>query len=165
MRGNHLKWLVRSILVCMNIHGVNFPTIAYQVNVRSWWRHQMETFSALLALGAGISPVTDVFPLQRPETRSFDVFFDRRLNKSFIKQMRDWWFHTPSRSLWRHCNVIHQSIYHLLNAIFENGHWNIHISRSYLSYEIFADEFVVEDSCKYIRYSSYKTSTVKCMFD
>ena len=165
LRGNHLKWLVRSILVGMNIHGVNFTTIAYQVNVRSWWRHQMETFSALLALCAGISPVTDEFPLQRPVTRSFDVFFDLRLNKSLIKQMKDWWFQTPSRSLWRHYNVIHQSIHHLLNAMFENGQSNIHISKSYLSYEILADGFVIEDSCKYIRYSSYKTSTVKCMFD
>ena len=38
----------------------------------SWWRHQMETFSALLALYAGNSPVTDEFPAQRPVTRSFD---------------------------------------------------------------------------------------------
>ena len=31
----------------------------------SWWRHQMETFSALLALWAGNSPVTGEFPSQR----------------------------------------------------------------------------------------------------
>ena len=42
----------------------------------SWWRHQMETFSALLALCAGNSPVSDEFPSQRPVTRSFNVFFD-----------------------------------------------------------------------------------------
>ena len=47
----------------------------------SWWRHQMETFSTLLALCAGNSPVTGEFPAQRPVTRSFDVFFDLRLNK------------------------------------------------------------------------------------
>ena len=41
-----------------------------------WWRHQMETFSALLALCVGNSPVT----------RSFDVFFDLRLNKRLNKQ-------------------------------------------------------------------------------
>ena len=29
---------------------------------RAWWRHQMETFSALLALCAGNSPVTSEFP-------------------------------------------------------------------------------------------------------
>ena len=33
-----------------------------------WWRHQMETFSALLALCAGNSPVTGGFPAQRPVT-------------------------------------------------------------------------------------------------
>ena len=47
----------------------------------SWWRHQMETFSVLLAICAGNSPVTGEFPSQRPVTRSFDVFFDLRLNK------------------------------------------------------------------------------------
>ena len=40
----------------------------------------METFSALLAIGAGNSPVYGEFPAQRPVTRSFDVFFDLRLN-------------------------------------------------------------------------------------
>ena len=70
----------------------------------SWWRHQMETFSALLALCAGNSPVTGEFPTQRPVTRCFDVFFDLRLNERLIKQSWGWWFETPSRSLWRHCN-------------------------------------------------------------
>ena len=47
----------------------------------TWWRHQMETFSALLALCAGNSPVTGEFTSQRPVTRSLDAFFDLRLNK------------------------------------------------------------------------------------
>ena len=46
-----------------------------------WWRHQMETLSASLALCAGNSPVTGELPSQRPVTRGFDVFFDLRLNK------------------------------------------------------------------------------------
>ena len=70
-----------------------------------WWRHQMETFSALLALCAGNSPVTDEFPTQRPVKRSFYVFFDLRLNKRLSKQSWGWWFETPSRSPWRHCNA------------------------------------------------------------
>ena len=45
-----------------------------------WWRHQMETFSASLAICAGNSPVPGELPAQRPVTRSFDVFFDLRLN-------------------------------------------------------------------------------------
>ena len=65
----------------------------------------METFSALLALCAGNSPVTGEFPSQRPVTWSFDVFFDLRLNKWLSKQLRRRWFETPSRSLWRHSNA------------------------------------------------------------
>ena len=72
----------------------------------SWWRHQMETFSALLAICAGNSPATGEFPAQRPVTRSFDVFFHLCLNKGLSKQSWGWWFETLSRSLWRHCNVI-----------------------------------------------------------
>ena len=44
------------------------------------------------------------FPEQRPVTRSFDVFFDLRLNKRLSKQPRGWWFGTPVWSLWRHRN-------------------------------------------------------------
>ena len=61
--------------------------------------------SALLALCVGNSPVTGEFPSQRPVTRSFDVFFDLRLNKRLSKQWWGCWFETLSRSLWRHCNV------------------------------------------------------------
>ena len=50
----------------------------------TWWRHQMETFSALLALCAGNSPATGEFPPQRPVTRSFDVFLDLRLNNDCV---------------------------------------------------------------------------------
>ena len=71
----------------------------------SWWRYQMETFSALLALCAGNSPVPGEFPAHRPVTRSFDVFFDLCLNKRLTKQSWGWWFETQSGSLWRHCNV------------------------------------------------------------
>ena len=74
-----------------------------------WWRHQMETFSALLAISAGNSPVPGEFPTQRPVTRSFDVFFDLRLNKRLSKQSWDWWFETLSCPLWRHCNDIWES--------------------------------------------------------
>ena len=45
------------------------------------------------------------FPTQRPVTRRFDVFFDLRPNKRLSKHWWGWWFETPSRSLWCHCNV------------------------------------------------------------
>ena len=76
-----------------------------------WWRHQMETFSALLALCAGNSPVPGDFPAQRPVTRSCDVFFDLRLNNRLSKQWRGWWFETLSRPFWRHSNEIFYLLY------------------------------------------------------
>ena len=69
----------------------------------SRWCHQMETFSVLLALRVGNSPVTGEFPSQRPVTRNFNVFFDLCLNKRLSKQSRRRWFETSSRSLWHHC--------------------------------------------------------------
>ena len=44
------------------------------------------------------------FPTQRPVARSFDVFFDLRLNKRLSKQPWGWWFEMPSWSLWRYFN-------------------------------------------------------------
>ena len=63
------------------------------IYIYTWWRHQMETFFALLAICAGNSPVTGEFPAQRPATQSFDVFFDLCLNKRLSKQWWGWWFH------------------------------------------------------------------------
>ena len=67
----------------------------------------METFSStLLAICAGNSSVTGEFPAQRPVTRSFDVFFDLRLNTRMSKQRWARWFEMPSRPSWRHYNDI-----------------------------------------------------------
>ena len=46
----------------------------------------METFSALLALCVGNSPVTGEFPSRRPVTQSIDIFFDLHLNKRLSSQ-------------------------------------------------------------------------------
>ena len=64
----------------------------------------MEIFPALLAVWAGKSPVTGEIPAQRPVRRSFDDFFDLRLNTRLSKLWWGWWFETPSRPLWRHSN-------------------------------------------------------------
>ena len=61
--------------------------VALTVAARAWWRHQMETFSVLLAICAGNSPVPGEFPTQRPVTPSFDVYFDLRPNKRMSKQL------------------------------------------------------------------------------
>ena len=60
-------------------------------------RHQMETFSALLALCTGNSPLI--------------FLFDLRLNKHMSKQSWGWWFETPSRPLWRHCKVLPECLH------------------------------------------------------
>ena len=95
------------ILICIPHTGnVSIYISTNVVCVYKWWRHQMKTFSVLLPLCAGNSPVTCEFPSQRPVTRSFDVFFDLPLNKRLRKQSWVWWFETPSCSLWRHYNGI-----------------------------------------------------------
>ena len=73
------------------------------------WRHQRETFSVLLAICAGDSPVLGEFPAQSPVTRSFYVFVDLHLNKRLSKQSWGWWFETLSCALWRHCNASSKS--------------------------------------------------------
>ena len=77
----------------------------YRLYHVAWWRHQIETFSVLLVLCTGNSLVTGEFPSQRPVTRSFDVFFYRRLKKRLSKHSWSWWFETLSRPVWRHCKT------------------------------------------------------------
>ena len=69
----------------------------------------METFSALLAICAGNSPVPGEFPAQRPVPRSFHDFFDLRLNKPLSKQSWGWWL----RRYRAHYDVIAMSNYHI----------------------------------------------------
>ena len=82
-----------------------------QYRLCSWWRHQMKTFSASMAICAGNSPVTGEFPAQRPVTRSIDVFFDLHLNERLSKQSWGWGFETPSRPLWRQIMTICAEFY------------------------------------------------------
>ena len=63
----------------------------------TWWRHQMETFSALLAICAGNSPVNSPHKGQWRGALMFSLI-------CACKQSWGCWFETPSRSLWRHCN-------------------------------------------------------------
>ena len=71
--------------------------------LQPWWRHQMETFSTLLAICAvHRSPVNSLHKGQWRGALLF--FFDLRLNKRLSKQSWGWWFETLSRPLWRRCN-------------------------------------------------------------
>ena len=99
-----LQLLVFFRVTSASVHRV--CTDRFPSNFLSWWCHEMETFSALLAICAGNSPVIGEFSAQRPATRSFDVFFDLRLHIRLSKQSWGWWFETLSRPLWRLCNAI-----------------------------------------------------------
>ena len=59
-------------------------------NLTGSWRHQIETFSALLVICLGNSTVTGEFPAQRPVMWSFDVFFDLLLNEQLSKHLLGW---------------------------------------------------------------------------
>ena len=81
--------------------------LSYSAALMQWFMNMMT--SALLAICAGNSPVPGEFHAQRPVTRSFDVFFDLRLNKRLSKQSWCWWFQMLSLPLWRHRNDIKSS--------------------------------------------------------
>ena len=102
---------------------LSFTVATSSVVTASWWRHQIETFSALLALCAGNSPVTGEFPTQRPVTPSFDVFFDLRQNEWLSKQSCSWWFETPSCPLWRQSNV---HVFNLLTFVMVGADLLVH---------------------------------------
>ena len=91
---NICKWpLLQSTAYAADWH-CNTCELIYLHNCTRW-RHQMKTFSALLAFCVENSPVTGEFPAKRPVTRSSDVLFDLRLNKRLSKQSLGWCFETP----------------------------------------------------------------------
>ena len=109
----HIQWtnqVTEQTVSILNLHCMNYLKLCNNwccitfLITHPWWRHHMETVSALLAICAVYSPVPGEFPAQRPVTRSFDVFFDLCLNKRLSKQSWRWWFETLSRPLWRHRN-------------------------------------------------------------
>ena len=78
---------VTSVNTMVSLHTNNSAFISYWMLPElhcAWWRHQIEIFSALLAICAGNSPVTGEFPTQRPVTRGFDVFFDLHQNHAWL---------------------------------------------------------------------------------
>ena len=59
------KIVIQCILIFLGIHVVYAPSgLLHWRWVNPWWRHQMETFSALPAICAGNSPVPGEFPTQ-----------------------------------------------------------------------------------------------------
>ena len=98
-----------------------------------WWRHQMETFSASLAVCSGNSLVTGEFPTQRPMTRSFDVFF--HLINNWVNNRND----GDLRRYRAHYDVIVM-----------NSHRARHTSSSRTSYR-FLYVFILENNYRVLR--------------
>ena len=76
---NSRIWMYMLIHMTTSVTPTRYDCSNWKLFV-TWWRHQMEAFSPLLAICAGNSPVTGEFPTQRPVTRSFVAFFDLRIN-------------------------------------------------------------------------------------
>ena len=111
----------------------------------TWWRHQMETFSALLAIVQGIHrcPVNSQHKGQWRGALMFTLIcaWIKRLSK----QSWGWWFETSSLSLWRHRDeylfkllpigiwiysmltrafVIYKCMFRFNITVCANGRWN-----------------------------------------
>ena len=99
-----------SLLVSL-LYGVRYEYLTGDINITVMNRHT----SMMTPSNGNIFQVTGhlcgeftgpgEFPTKRPVTRSFDVFFDLRLNKRLSKEWWGWWFETLSRPLWLHRNA------------------------------------------------------------
>ena len=106
-----IKWKVG-----YNVEGAESSKyVSFLKSRKTWWRHQMETISALLALCEGNPP-----PTVTGQWRGLDIFIDLRLNKRLGKQSKcrrkRRCFETQSRSLWRHSNVRSQKAPYIVSS-------------------------------------------------
>ena len=93
----------------------------------------METFATLLSICAGNSPVPAQSQRpQRPVTRSFDVFFDLRLNHREAGGLRGHRAHYDVTVMFTHWSLNRpQTITRKIN---DSGHWRIYASSVSKSY-------------------------------
>ena len=95
-------------LLVFNWHQCGISSLCYQIAVNTEHISMMTSsnWNIFRVTGhlCGELTVTNEFPAQRPMTRSFDVFFDRHLNKRLSKHLWGQWLETLSRPLWRHSN-------------------------------------------------------------
>ena len=101
-----------------------YPDVAL-FQLEPWWRHKTETFSALLAIWVGNSPVTGEFPAQRPATRTL-------MFSLICARIKGWVNNGGAGDLRRHCAhydvtvmtyvTVEKSFYFLLTTtIFDGG--------------------------------------------
>ena len=79
-----------------------FSPVRHYRTINAWGRHQMEIFPRYWPFVRGIhlSPVN--FPHKASDAELWCLIC--ALNKRLSNQSWGWWFETPSRPLWRHCN-------------------------------------------------------------
>ena len=77
-----------------------YPVLQQPHDATAWWRHQIETFSTLLAFCARNSTVNGEFPAQRPMTRNFKFSL-------ICAWTISWANNTEAGDLRRHCAHYH----------------------------------------------------------
>ena len=87
----------------------------------SWWRHQMETFSALLAICAGNSPVPGEFPAHRPVTQSFEFSL-------ICARMNGWINNGDAGDLRRHRAHYGVTVMSYVRSVFNQHTTNLRVS-------------------------------------
>ena len=117
-------WLTCTLDNVCDICDMRSRSVSSLWMVTPWNRNIFRTTGHLCAKFAGQRWI----PRTKASERSFDVFLDLRLNKRLSKQWQGWWFKTPSRPLWRHCNGNYT--YHRL-AIIKTGSSPATLSRKH----------------------------------
>ena len=85
----YIIWIFLGGYLMQTLHSSSIKETHLQGDHGPWWRHQIEIYSASLALCGRNPPVTIGFPSQRPATRIFKVFFfDLRRSIRSSKQPR-----------------------------------------------------------------------------
>ena len=172
-------WLIITIehIIIYPHHACKYCPLVYLTLDNKTWTHddviKWKHFPRYFLCGEFTGP--GEFPTQRPVTRSFDVFFDLRLNKRLSGQSWGWCFGTLSCPLLRNRNVqrnLPKDIFSSRNGIIiENRHFNriglnfLWVSISDLHYvaRICSRYFfiMIKRPIKYL-YPSKSTNTVWC---
>ena len=106
--------------------------LVFSTNYLPWWRHQMETFSALLVLCAGNSLVTGEFPSQMPVTRTWchpDAHAHTRAHTCVLAYTCTSRWNTQNKSYDIHRCPIPNPVYmSMITSILIIQHYNNHTS-------------------------------------
>ena len=107
------RWYSHSVNICVfrvtcQIHDSGWWYI-WRCKDTTWWRHQMETFSASLAICAGNSPVSGEFPHKGQWRGVFMFSLICVWINGWVNNGEAGWYETPSCPLWRHRNEFWQA--------------------------------------------------------